>query len=476
MSGSNEEWGELAERDTELADSWDSYSRLPEPGENPELDAFCTVKNISIPALMKIGARLSSETVLAFAHPGGIKYRDITTGKKWSHLGSTYGHIKIVPAESGSADVAIVSEGETDGAWLAEAYPQADIAIMPAGAKHFPKAYVEAVVHYDLVLVALDIDTSGEVGSKRILDNVPQAVRFPPPTEKDWCLLAQADAPELPNEAPEDVKILVPVQEMMKMEVPEVASWFDNNILPIGGLMMIHGWTKGFKSFISLDMMAALAQAEPWCLFEPMEEPCKTAVLQYELPWPFYRQRVAHLFENAKEPDLFEQNFFTWTPMIRPTLIAGNTKQEDFVLKNLVESGIQVMLLDPIRRAVGMADLNAENEVRRMLMFFERLNNEGITVVAVHHDNKEGAKAGGGNAINMTGSGAWAGDPDTIVSIEIPKGETTESAHRNLRFMLNHAPSPGTRGMKISDGDNQQISYSLDGWGEHEEKDDEPSI
>lgn len=82
MADSNGAWGELAELDSELASTWDTYSRLPEEGSNVALDALCRSKNISIASLVRQGAKLSDDVTLAFPYPGGIKYRHLATGKQ----------------------------------------------------------------------------------------------------------------------------------------------------------------------------------------------------------------------------------------------------------------------------------------------------------------------------------------------------------------------------------------------------------
>lgn len=87
-----------------------------------------------------------------------------------------------------------------------------------------------------------------------------------------------------------------------------------------------------------------------------------------------------------------------------------------------------------------------------MLRFFQRIQDTGATVVSTHHDNKEGAKAGGGSPVTMTGSGAFSGDADTIVSVELPRGEKqSESMCRNLNFTLRNSPHVGARSMQMQD-------------------------
>jgi hypothetical protein len=473
MGDSNSEWGSLATHDQEFADAWDGYERLPEPGENPALDAFCESKHIDIAALLRQGARLAEPTVLAFAGEQGIKFRDIVSGRRWSRLGSEWPEVKLVLHGAERTSRVIVCEGETDGGWLSSVYP-CDVAIMQAGAKALTPRMIEQLSEYEQILVALDRDAAGEEGAAKWFEQAANTERLVPTGDGDWCDQDPATAPELPEiqGAPTMLELppLVAAGAMLDLDVPEQSSWFEHELLPIGGLLILHGWIKSFKSFLTLDMMAALAQGLDWACFEPIEEPCKVAVIQYEIPWAYYRQRVYQLRSHAREPELFDEHFFTYTPLRRPELVAGNKKHEDRVLGDLTAAGIQVVMIDPIRRLSGAIDMNSEQEVRRVLGFFERVQDEGITVVTTHHDSKESAKTRGGEALGMTGSGAFGGDPDSVVSIELPRGEDyATSPRRNLNFLLRNAPSIGARSMEIKD--DSKIVYSTDPLGYIEEDD-----
>ena len=98
MAESDREWGELNAHDNEMAEVWDSFHRLPDPGQNAALDLLCERKHIDVPALVRLGAKLTEPggTVLAFAWDGGIKYRDMVTGRRWTYLGSGMKHPRFL--------------------------------------------------------------------------------------------------------------------------------------------------------------------------------------------------------------------------------------------------------------------------------------------------------------------------------------------------------------------------------------------
>lgn len=198
MGDSNGAWGVAAEHSDELAQVWDSFARLPEPGQSDPLDAFCARKHLDIPALVRIGTRLSAPTVIATMFPGGIRYRDLESGKQWSYLESDFHSLKIVRRAEPS-DRVILAEGQSDAARLTMLYPEVDVAVLPAGAKRFTRAFAQQLVDYRQILVGLDNDEAGEAGAAKIQALLPHAVRFAPPAGAgDWCELV-GEPPALPE-------------------------------------------------------------------------------------------------------------------------------------------------------------------------------------------------------------------------------------------------------------------------------------
>lgn len=475
MGESNGAWGDLVEHDEMLAEAWDGFDPLPQAGVNDTLDAFVARKNITIEGLSRLGARLSDYTVLAFPFPGGVKYRNMESGQRWNSSGSEFTKLKIVRQGGAVRDIVIIAEGETDAARLTFLY-DADVAVLPAGAKRFTPAFAEQLAGYKGILAATDTDEAGMEGLAKIQEHLPAVLAWPAPDnpDHDWCGVEDVDVPPLPTleeiQAQSPDKQLIVFGDLAEFDLREQASWFDGELLPIGGQLVIHGWAKSYKSFLALDMLAALAQGHDWAGFEPMEEPCKVCVVQWEIKAKYYRDRLRLLQRRAGNPRLFAENFGTWTPLQRPTYRAGSQAEEAKLLAGLVSAGVQVVLFDPVRRALGSLDPNSEKDIRYLLGFFERLQDEGITVIFVHHDNKAAAKAGGTDSTSMTGSGAFAGDADTLVHVGVPKGHELASPYRNLHFDTRNAETPSSRGFEIlGEGNAARILYSPTPHGDVEE-------
>jgi energy-coupling factor transporter ATP-binding protein EcfA2 len=245
VSGSNNEWGALAEHDEGIAALYDGYQRLPEPGENDALDAFVARKNLTIPALVRLGARLAGTLTLAIPFPGGLKYRSIEGAQKWNAPGSEFEQLKVMRAGGTTSDTVLIAEGETDGARLTLLYPAADVAVLPLGAKTWKPGYTEQLAGYSRVVACLDADEAGEEGYAKIKDALPQAVRLTPPAnpDNDWCgLPPDAEPPALPepDTSAEVVGGIVFTELDFDAEIPEPEVLVDD-LLYTEGVHLISG-------------------------------------------------------------------------------------------------------------------------------------------------------------------------------------------------------------------------------------------
>jgi hypothetical protein len=282
---------------------------------------------------VRLGAKLSAPTVLAFAFPGGIKYRDVESGKRWSAAGSEWSKLKVVRAGVEQSDTVIVAEGETDGARLTMLYSATSRCCLPARRASSPLR--RAARGYARVLIGLDNDEAGEEGAAKLAALLPQALRFAPPgstTGARWTP-TMARRPARPARAAGRAGQR---RGPHGPGAPRVASWFEGALLPVGGQMVLHGWAKSFKSYLSLDLGSALAQGQDWCGFEPTEEPARWPSCSSRFPPPTTASASRRCRPPRATEPAFDENFMTWTPLSRPQLRAGVKEQEEFVRRTLV--------------------------------------------------------------------------------------------------------------------------------------------
>ena len=446
MSDSNNAWGEAAD---DLRNELDRYDALPEASACEPLDNFIEAKHLTRASLLRVGVRWSPPFTLVYIGPGYIKFRNLSTGKKLNHIEfNDFSKLRIIHAGRENAETLLIAEGETDAAWLSDHYPGADVAILPSGSQSFQPGHVSQVVSYKQVIIMTDPDRAGDAGAKRIQDLVPHA-QILQPANGDWCETNEvAPLPE-PQQRP---RMFVTTRELRELDAPDILSYYEQAILPIGGHMIIHGWAKSFKSYMAFDMCALLAQGLPWCEFEfTGGEPVRAGIVQYEIPFAYYQQRIAQLHSHSDRSELLDENLVHFTPLSYPQLRAGDKRQQEALLRELDYSEVQVLLIDPIRRTLSGADLNSEKDVSLLRELVEAIQSTGVSVVLTHHDNKNYSRMGGGDPLGMTGTGAFAGDADSIISVSIPKGLTVKEPYRNIDFTLRNAPSPDTRSVRFDE-------------------------
>lgn len=275
MGESNGAWGDLARYDDELAEAFDGFSQLPEAGVNAVLDAFCERKNLDVPALVRLGARLTDTGALAFGFPGGIKFRDMVTDSRWSYVGSVFKELKIVRAREPSA-VVIVAEGETDGARLSMLYPNADIAVLPAGADPRPhtKTYASQLNDYGLVLLGQDHDVAGDRGADELAAALTVPSRRWLAPGDDWA--ASLDAPPLPA-PPEIVRagalVFEDLRPILDGGLPPLETIVDD-LVYVSGVHWFQGHPGSGKT--------TLAMAAAWDVMSDLESPRHVVWLDYE--------------------------------------------------------------------------------------------------------------------------------------------------------------------------------------------------
>jgi hypothetical protein len=450
MHSNDSWWGEAAPSLQQALDDR-NYAPLPEPGSNDVLDAFVAAKNISHLALARIGARWQAPDKLAYVGPGYIKHRDLVTGRKWNDLEfADFSRLRIARADQiEPATTVLVAEGETDAAWLSAHYPDCDIAITPSGAdsiaiEQFPQHAVQLAT-YPRVVVALDNDEAGRRNATRLCSLLPGALSLTPVDEgADWCTYNHSLS------LPVKVSRFMPAREFLTSQLPEVKSYLANSVMPVGGQVVVHGAAKNYKSYLTFDLCARLATGRGWAGFDfTGGAPCRVGIVQYEIRPGYYQDRVKALLESitdADEQQRFLDNFLSLDALAGTHLTVDDKPALQAFYREVDEAALDVVLLDPVRQMMADKDLNSEQDVSLLRAVVNPLKDMGVTVILTHHDNKESAYRGGGNPLGMTGSGAFAGDADSIISIALPGNIgpefTSQCHHRDMYWMLRNAPSP----------------------------------
>jgi 5S rRNA maturation endonuclease (ribonuclease M5) len=477
---SDGEWGTLANDDEaqERYEQWNLLDDLPAKGNNLLFDALCESKALTREDFLAIGTRVGNwngKESLVYFFPDGLKYRTLETGQRATELGVRWVRGKVIPSLMIMKDKkgCIVAEGETDAAQLHRLAPEYDVMILPAGAKHITDTIVAQLGKYPIVYAALDNDDAGNEGARKLIERVPSAVRMVPPEGvKDWCEYAAVNGRE-----PIEPEAFVQSEPRITFSLGDVLSadlgnyednhWYQQPILPINGLAVIHAAKKSGKSFWQLEWLRSLATGTTFAgEYEPAKPGVCARVLLFQfevLPFDF-QQRALVLFNDTtpEHREMLSKNFFTYhlgdgtIPRMRvsDTLI-------DTVRRAADECEAQVLAFDPVQRMTGSADQAKSNEMDPLLDMFAQLQAEGFTVIFSHHNNKAGGK-GSRDANAMTGTQRFSGDPDTLCSIwhappMIEDDNLERMKQRNVTWELRNGAALGRSFTLRPDSNNEQL-------------------
>lgn len=201
-------------------------------------------------------------------------------------------------------------------------------------------------------------------------------------------------------------------------------------VLHRGCKMLLGGTSKSNKSWCLLDLAVSVASGQPWWGHVTFKGP--VLYINFELqPWAI-TERLTAILGHRPECKIPKDGLAIWNlrgrngdlALLRPKL-EEQLDRHEFAL----------IILDPAYKLLGNRDENANGEVADLMNEFEALaQRTGSALVIAHHFAKGDSTAK--SAIDrMSGAGAWARDPDSIIVLtphEEPDCFTVTSILRNL--------------------------------------------
>jgi RecA-family ATPase len=212
--------------------------------------------------------------------------------------------------------------------------------------------------------------------------------------------------------------------------VPAAPPQIIEGILHQGCKMILGGTSKSNKSWCLLDLAISVASGEKW-----WGRGCtKSSVvyINFELHRWSIAQRLNALAGARPECKGLGDTLALWNLRGRN---ADLTLLRPKLEEQLARHQFGLIILDPAYKLLGDRDENANGEIASLMNEFEALaQSSGAAVVVAHHFAKGDSSAK--NAIDrMSGAGAWARDPDSILVLtphEEPDCFTVSTVLRNL--------------------------------------------
>ena len=226
-----------------------------------------------------------------------------------------------------------------------------------------------------------------------------------------------------------------PLPEMVWMDEftaspPVAPPQLIEGILHQGCKMILGATSKSNKSWCLLDLALSVASGQPWWGRKCHQAP--VVYINFELQTWALQERLWSLRGARPEFAAAGRNLALWNLRGKN---ADMTLLRPKLEEHLAKHQFGLIILDPAYKVLGNRDENANGEIAGLMNEFEALaQSSGAAVVVAHHFAKGDSTAK--NAMDrMSGAGAWARDPDSLV-ILTPHEEqncyTVTSVLRNL--------------------------------------------
>jgi hypothetical protein len=208
-------------------------------------------------------------------------------------------------------------------------------------------------------------------------------------------------------------------------EPPELVK----GLLHQGSKGVVGGSSKGRKTMTLIDLGASVAAGVPWWGFPCVQGP--VCYINFEIQEPFMCKRVNAVCA-AKGVTLPPGQFMVW-----------NLRGHGEGIENLVADLMAVLrhrkfaliIIDPIYKALGDRDENKAGDVASMLNQLEKIAVKTGAAVAFGAHYSKGNQALKESIDRIGGSGVFARDPDSILTMtahEEPEAFTVEATLRNF--------------------------------------------
>jgi hypothetical protein len=217
-------------------------------------------------------------------------------------------------------------------------------------------------------------------------------------------------AQPLPTKSEQQLPKPIDLQDLLTADLPTPTELI-HGILHQGSKMVIGGGSKSFKTWNLIDLALSIATGVSWWGFETSKG--RVLYINFELQDAFFKSRVNSLLweKNCK----IDQAQFMYWGLRGHAAAFGNLKEETLAATS--GHDLALIVVDPIYKGLGNRDENKAGDIASLLNEIESLAvATGAAVVFGHHFSK-GNQAAKDAIDRVSGSGVFARDPDTILTM-----------------------------------------------------------
>jgi hypothetical protein len=198
-------------------------------------------------------------------------------------------------------------------------------------------------------------------------------------------------------------------------------------ILHQGSKLIIGGTSKGRKTFSLLDLAISVQSGSTWWGHQCSQG--RVCYINFEIQEPFFARRIEAI-ANAKNVPIYPGMLMGWT--LRGH-VDGIEKMVEDLLDELMDEKFALIIFDPIYKALGERDENKAGDVASMLNELEFIAVQTGAAIAFGAHYSKGNQASKESIDRIGGSGVFARDPDSILTMTAHEQEDCFTVDATLR-------------------------------------------
>lgn len=199
-----------------------------------------------------------------------------------------------------------------------------------------------------------------------------------------------------------------------------------SGLLHQGTKFALGGGSKTCKTWVLLDMAISIASGIPW--FQRETTASKVLFVNLEIHPVFFRKRILKICAEHEIP--IPPNLNIWN-------LRGYHASADILLPQITEriksDKYSLLILDPIYKTYGDLKENAAEDMSRLMNHFERVAFQTNVAIGFAAHFSKGNQAAKDSIDRISGSGVFARDPDTILTMTALEKDGTFAFDATLR-------------------------------------------
>ena len=202
-----------------------------------------------------------------------------------------------------------------------------------------------------------------------------------------------------------------------------------DGLLHQGNKLVLGGGSKSFKTWSLIDITVSIATGVNWWGFPVTKG--KVCYINFEIQAAFFFERMRRVAE-ARGIEIEPGAISAWN-LRGYAASAGNIIPQ--LEAELAGQGFALIVLDPIYKLNAGGDENSAGDVTDLMNHVEGLTVKTDAAVVIGAHFSKGNQSEKISIDRISGSGVWARDPDTILTLtehETPDCFTVESRIRNF--------------------------------------------